>query len=65
MTITELLAANPGVEVSLAYNETLGVYTAKSKIGFVSITTTVNDHDEEDSPGMFLEAIKRGMEAVK
>lgn len=33
MTITELLSANPGVELTLAYDDVLGVFSVKSDYG--------------------------------
>lgn len=61
MTITELLAANPGVELTLAYNETLGVFSVKAnRNGFVVLVSW-----KSNEPYSLENEIKRAMEAVR
>jgi len=65
MTITELLLSNPGVELTLAYNETLCVFSIKAEKGIATANTTVKKWMAGAAPGHIEEAIKRAMEAVR
>lgn len=65
MTITELLLANPCVELTLAYNDVLGVFSVKAEKGIATANTTVTEWLEDREPGRFEDAIKRAMEAVR
>lgn len=65
MTLTELLTQNPGVELTLAYNETLGVFSVKARNISVTFNTVTLKRIEDKEPGSFEEAIKRAMEAVR
>jgi len=65
MTITELLLANPGVELTLAYNETLGVFSVKAESSMGRFHSTVHKTLEDKEPGWVLEAVKRAIGATK
>mgnify|MGYP000016365981 CR=1 FL=1 len=65
MTITELLSANPGVELTLAYNDVLGVFSVKARNILVTFNAVTLKTLEDREPGRFEDAIKRAMEAVR
>lgn len=64
MTITELLAANPGVQVKIKYSATVGVFYVTADLDG-KINPIVLTPKEAAEPGRFEEAIKRAMEAVR
>jgi hypothetical protein len=65
MTITELLLSNPGVELTLAYNETLGVFSVNAESSMCRFHSTVHKTAEDREPGLVLDAVKRGIKVVK
>lgn len=65
MTITELLLANPGVELTLDYNETLGVFFIAAQNSMGTLRSIVRKETADKEPGQFEDAIKRAMEAVQ
>lgn len=65
MTITELLAENPGVELTLAYNDSLCAFSVKAKGSMCEFNAIILESIEDLSPGFFVREIKRGMEAVR
>jgi len=65
MTITELLLANPGVELTLAYNDVLGVFSVSVESSMCRFSSTVTKATEDKEPGWVMDAIKRAMEAIR
>lgn len=65
MTITELLAANPYVEVSLKYSGSFMLYSVDAKRTTVRFSTVVLQKESDENPKAIEDAIKRAMEAVR
>jgi len=65
MTITELLLANPGVELTLAYNSLLKLHTVKANNNCIEFTTSFYSRTKESDDESLAKAIKRAIGATK
>lgn len=65
MTITELLAANPGVKLLMSYNEKHNRFHVGAESLSVGFHTSFTRQEFTDNPEVLEAAVKKVLEAVR